>query len=94
MSDSRYPVGKKNVYTCRGCSKKLVTVDRDAGTTPFMTRCEGCGGDMVSSFYNVDQNLVATHEWYRKSDREIRKDPPSWREHHNMGGLFLRRITN
>lgn len=87
-------VGKKNAYICEKCSKPIVTVDRDDGTTPFMTSCEakGCGGMAYSQFYRVPPGLVATHEWYRASDSEARGMKPGWREHHDMGGLFLRRI--
>lgn len=32
--------GKKNGYTCQGCGWRIVTVNVDDGTTPFMVGCE------------------------------------------------------
>jgi hypothetical protein len=86
--------GRKNVYTCQMCGESFVTIDRDEGTTPFMTKCheDDCIGNAQSAFYRVDQSLPATHEWYRASDVEVRTRGPGWRGHHEMGGLFLRKI--
>lgn len=88
--------GRKNVYTCQTCGAKLVTVDRDQGTTPFMTKCVkgDCVGSAQSSFYNVDQTLTATHEWYRVTDqKELIRLSRAGRNHHEMGGLFIREIS-
>ena len=88
--------GKKNIYTCRKCAGQIVTVDVADGTTPFTIRCRvtpNCNGIMQSAFYRVDQNLPATHEWYRKSDEAARKESPAMQHHHKMGGLFLREAS-
>lgn len=87
-------VGTKNRYTCQTCNAWYVTVDRDDGTTPFMAPCQVsfCKGMAQSEFYRVDQSLPATHEWYRASDVEARGMKPNLRQHHDMGGLFLRRV--
>jgi hypothetical protein len=88
--------GKKNVYTCTTCGFDFVTIDRDVGTTPFMTSCKNpklCKGQSRSSFYSVDQNLVATYEWYAPDQREIRDIiKPRVLQHIAMGGLLLRKI--
>lgn len=88
-------VGRKNIYTCRTCGHRFVTVDKDDGTTPFMTGCQnlGCTGTAESAFYRVPQELEATHEWYRATPAEARGMKPHMRQHHDMGGLFLRRCT-
>ena len=92
MSDSL--VGKKNRYTCQTCGYQYVTVDKDDGTTPFMAPCQRvtCKGMAQSEFYKIDQSLEATHEWYRAGQVEARSMKPNSRQHHDMGGLFLRRI--
>lgn len=87
--------GKKNIYTCEKCGFKFVTIDRDEGTTPFITMCQlpgPCGGMTQSSFYQVDQSLTPTFEWYRMTDTEAAEKPASWMQHHLLGGLFLREI--
>ena len=68
--------GKKNRYICEHDPKHVITtIDRDDGTTPFMTVCETCRAAnvpgkkgfrhpvMVSSFYRIPQGYPATHEW-------------------------------
>jgi hypothetical protein len=88
-------VGKKNRYTCQSCGHAYVTVDKDDGTTPFMAPCQakGCKGMAQSEFYRVPQNLEASHEWYRMGPAEARGLAAHLRQHHEMGGLFLRRVT-
>lgn len=88
-------VGKKNIYTCTapGCGAHIVTVDRDAGVTPFMIPCKipGCPGMMQSSMYRVfDQNMRAFWEWYKPP--VIQLLTPCERDHVEKGGLLLRRI--
>jgi hypothetical protein len=92
MSDSF--VGKKNVYVCRKCETRLVTIDKHEGTTPFLTGCveKNCGGISESQLYRVDQELEATHEWYRALEGSSVLKHVASRHHHQMGGLFLRRI--
>lgn len=93
--DGKNLVGKKNRYTCQSCGHQYVTVDKDDGTTPFMSGCQkpGCKGMAQSEFYRVDQSLPATHEWYRASDSEARGMKPGSRQHHDQGGLFLRKAS-
>jgi len=87
--------GKKNIYVCEKCKGHIVTVDRDAGVTPFMTSCDvttGCDGMMKSSMYRVfDQDMRADHEWYRPSAIEVLK--PHTQYHVNQGGLLLRKVA-
>ncbi len=87
--------GKKNGYICQDCGCRIVTVDRDAGVTPFSIGCRRgcCKGLMYSSFYRVPQDLEASWEWYRAEDGEVRAMPPGCWEHHRQGGLFLRKIA-
>lgn len=90
--------GKKNIYTCAECKHFFVTVDKDHGVTPFMTKCKAknCNGTAYSSLYRVDQELKPTHEWYRGNEVEIMKmrNAAACMEHHMQGGLFLREIKN
>ena len=91
--------GKVNVYVCPKCKGQTVTIDADDGTTPFMIKCRSVGGcheEMAtSSFYQVDQNLIPSFEWYRpvgeQLDRII-KQGGDMQEHVEKGGLLLRRI--
>ncbi len=97
--------GKKNRYTCERDPKHVVTtVDRDAGTTPFMIACETCKNAgfagktyrypmMVSSMYRVPQGYPATHEWYAPDKAERDRETPAVRQHIDMGGLLLREIA-
>lgn len=86
--------GKKNIYVCRSCCGHIVTVDRDAGVTPFTTRCmatPGCSGLMQSSLYRVfDQAIGPDHEWYRPSS--IAGLSAGTADHVAKGGLLLRKI--
>jgi hypothetical protein len=83
-----------NRYTCRECGGSIVTVDREAGTTPMLIDCKtpGCTGRMGSSFYRVDQHSVPTWEWYRPGKAELKRLSDVEREHVKMGGLLLRKI--
>ncbi len=92
---------KKNSYVCEGifnrlkspgpgCGYNLVSIDRDKGTTPFMIKCDKCGGMMKSTLYRIDQNYVPTHEWFKPSD--VSDIPKGWEDHVSMGGLVLREI--
>lgn len=81
--------GKKNIYACKKCPCKIVTIDRDEGVTPFLTYCKskGCQGFMQSKMYTVNQDLVPEYEWYQ---------PENWQsstnDHVRQGGLLLRKI--
>jgi hypothetical protein len=90
--------GKKNIYVCDQCHGHIVTVDRDAGTTPFTTDCcvtVSCKGWMKSSMYRVfDQDIAATHEWYKPSSVEAESMPQHVQHHIDQGGLLLRKIVN
>lgn len=87
--------GKKNIYVCESCFGHIVTVDRDAGVTPFMLQCkasDGCKGMMKSSLYRVfDQSIGADHEWFRPESVE---GLAIWEKSHvSNGGLLLRAVT-
>ena len=84
--------GGINQYTCKGCGERIITIDKDEGTTPMQLACRatvGCGGSMVSSMYRVNQAMKPTHEWYKPAHK-IKN--PAMREHVKMGGLMIRRI--
>jgi len=96
-------VGRENVYVCTRCHGLTVTIDVDAGTTPFAIDCRASGrrGDCRalahSSFY--PEGPRPTHipppawEWYKPSDVEARradKKAPGMLDHARRGGLFLR----
>src|SRR4051812_6698473 len=79
--------GQKNVYVCQTCGHNTVTIDRDDGTTPFLTGCtkDGCKGTAQSRCYQVLEPLVPTHEWYRAKDDAHLLRHPAARRHHAMG---------
>lgn len=89
--------GRKNVYLCEKCGYPTVTIDRDEGTTPYMTRCRrpsGCDGTTVSQMYRVaDWPLPPMFEWYKPDDGELRQKSAAVRQHVEMGGLLLRPIV-
>lgn len=84
-------IGHINTYTCPN-GHQLVTVDRAVGVTPMKLTCSepGCGLDRTSAFYNCDQTLTPTHEWYRPGRRQ--KLVKAFREHVHNGGLLIREI--
>jgi hypothetical protein len=94
-----YFKGKKNIYTCEICGEHIVSIDADAGVTPFLIGCAettggSCVGKMKSSLYRVDQNLRASHEWYRPAQPPILGFSQWVREHIEKGGLIIRRIAS
>lgn len=90
------PINAVNVYTCPKCNGEMVTIDRDEGVTSFMLRCRvttGCDGMAESSFYRPrPDHGPPAFEWYKPSEKQIRKADPSMRQHAEMGGLFFRGI--
>lgn len=70
--------GQKNVYLCE-CGHGFVTIDRDAGVTPFLAICRrpGCGGQAASLCYKIPQSILAkvspVLEWYRPNEAELAK---------------------
>ncbi|KQW22131.1 hypothetical protein ASC80_01670 [Afipia sp. Root123D2] len=87
--------GKKNIYVCDACHGHIVTIDVDAGVTPFMINCRAhprCKGTMRSSMYRVfDQDMAASHEWYRPTPDDCLR--PGEIEHVLKGGLLLRTVN-
>lgn len=93
--------GRINVYICEGrkhatpphpgCRSSMVTIDREPGVTPFITRCDTCGGEAVSMGYRVPARLVPTHEWYRPETVDANSNLNTI-EHLRKGGLLLRAI--
>ena len=84
--------GAINGYVCENCPHKMVTIDREAGVTPFMMPCENCKGWMRSSMYRVPQNLTPTHEFFRPSYEMLKTLTPGLFDHVKKGGLAFRKI--
>ena len=84
-----------NRYTCEDCKAYIITVDRDLGVTPFLTTCkmEDCNGLMQSAVYRCFQE-VPEYEWYRPSLKEYKRLDIATKEHIQMGGLLLRKISD
>jgi len=84
--------GKKNIYLCKDCGHGFISLDRDAGTTPFMTECLNCGGFAQSMMYAAPQQALAEHacafEWVRATPQQVSRMTASGKQHHQMGGLF------
>lgn len=92
--------GKVNAYICSSCKGRIITKNRQEGTTPFQVSChatEGCQGTMFSQFYRVDQHLVPTHEWFTPRTAGERRRwlrDPYTADHVKQGGLLLREVMN
>lgn len=87
--------GKLNAYKCTDCGAEIVTIDRAEGTTPFQLGCvasASCKGHMVSAMYRIEQTATPAFEWYRATDAEAIAMGGGSLQHHEMGGLFIRRI--
>ena len=84
----------KNIYTCQKCNYKIVTIDRDKGTTPFLIGCKkaGCNSMMESSIYKPVHNLDPKYEWYKPTVEEFRTLDNTTAAHVELGGLLLREI--
>lgn len=101
---------RENLYKCGQCGGYTVTVDVDKGTTPFSLGCLAkggepgsnvCAGIAYSSMYpkspRPEYVPAPAWEWYRASEAEVKrleKQAPGCKEHHEMGGLFLRKRTD
>jgi hypothetical protein len=98
VADQPFFEGRKNAYECdgegalnaskakSGCGAFIVTLDRDAGVTPFMLKCGRCGAYAHSKFYRVAEWLKPTHEWYRPDSLD--GIDAAYHEHLSKGGLM------
>lgn len=91
--------GRKNAYRCGSCNKAMVTINRNAGTTPMWKACWWCGGEATSLMYRIDQQSQALFEWYRPMTEEEIADVlagddeyGSLSQHIEHGGLAFRKI--
>lgn len=86
---------KINVYSCLGCARQTITIDRDSGVTPFNISCPSCGKTAMSAIYRVSQDLTPTHEFYRPSFAYYQNIPSrEMRRHIENGGLMFRKLGN
>lgn len=86
---------KINQYTCSTCGETITTVEEIEGTTPMILDClatNGCTGKMRSHWYEVDQSLKPTFEWYKPHWKSLKNRQRQWREYVKAGGLMIRRI--
>lgn len=93
--------GRLNAYSChdsgfardgKGCKATIVTIDREPGVTPFLTKCPKCGGMAQSHGYQVPPTLSPTHEWFRPDNFDGLSDASA--DHVRRGGLIMREIAN
>lgn len=94
-----------NEYVCPKCRKRIRTINRDEGTTPFMLLCkatEGCGGLSQSNFYRSTMNESPKWEWIRPtpdemetyiSDNKSEQYRDAIQDHVNHGGVVLRKMA-
>lgn len=89
----------QNIKSAYICSKlhSTVTIVSDKGVTPLVISCPICKGDAISKVGGVDTTITATHEWYKPTDEEIKKESDGNKlaallEHVNRGGLILRKV--
>ena len=85
---------KKNIYKCKVCKHRIVTIDRDKGTTPFLIGCtkENCKGLMQSNMYRPSHNLDPEYEWYYPTSKQIKNLDPVTKNHVESFGLLMRKI--
>lgn len=85
----------RNAYTCDVCDGHIVTVDCDAGVTPFSLPCyatPSCRGIMTSHFYSgpiVNSARHVTHEFRSPTELEYEQLTHAARQHVDAGGLEL-----
>lgn len=86
-----------NCYKCP-CGHITKTIDVDKGVTPFMHKCESCGGTATSTFYNdIVPHQEPTEEWFRPTLEAVwkmRKKDDGMLDHILNGGLDLRKIKS
>lgn len=83
--------GCRNIFTCRDCAAKIVTLDVADGLTLPTVPCmvtKGCGGRMESSAYQLPFNsplrsCPIAFEWRLPEWHQVDSD------HARQGGLFL-----
>ena len=85
--------GAINAYRCVKCRKHHLTVNLNAGTTPFMTDCPLCDGAAQSCFYRVrhllrNETLTVSHAWYRPDIVKFAGLHLHTQSHVVMGGLL------
>lgn len=83
-----------NCYTCSSCDTITKTVDRDAGTTPFIIGCPSCNGIAKSAFYSdLQPEKAPTHQFIRPTLEKALKMRKKGKEgllgHVLSGGLVL-----
>ncbi|GAB3164636.1 hypothetical protein [Telluribacter humicola] len=84
-----------NCYLC-SCGQITKTKDLDAGTTPMFIKCETCGKDARSTFYqDIRPDQEPTYEWYRPALKEVLKlrSKETTLDHVLSGGLLLRKCN-
>ena len=82
-----------NQYTCDRCGGFITTIDVDKGVTPMFLGCRatpGCVGRMTSHMYRVQGSPTPTHEWFRPSLKNARRQGPDMLDHVKRGGLDIR----
>lgn len=92
-------IGRENVYVCPECNGYTVTIDVDAGVTPFLLKCRAkgdgmCTGMAVSSCYPKGPrptNMPApAWEWYKPKGMDYQKLSSEMKRHVDKGGLYIR----
>ena len=87
-------VGKENTYTCDTCGQFMVTVHVDDGVTPMLLRCRvsGCKGMGHSAWYRGRPEGAGEPrwEWFKPTERAIKRMTPEMQDHIRSGGLDLR----
>ena len=82
-----------NRYTCQACGGRIVTEDRDEGTTPFMIDCKatkGCPGPMQSACYRgVGIDEPVNFIWRKPTREEYRRAHRLMKQHFDQGGLDI-----
>lgn len=100
--------GLINEYVCEKCGGITRTINRDEGTTPFITGCRavigaGCKGMAQSSFYRVPQDRRRPQwEWIKPTPEELdrwlkdhkqEEHREAIAEHVARGGMVLRKLN-
>lgn len=94
--------GEVNGWRCDRCGHHTYCVHVDDGVTPMFLGCRataGCKGTGISIMYPpppIPQHVLEAveWEWFKPSDKAVRRMDSAMRDHIEKGGLELRRLTD
>ena len=71
--------GRINVFACKDCKHKIVTVDLCRGSTPGSMVCPKCQGVLTSSFYpSTLQKEKPKYGWFKPANDAVLREQIEW----------------